>query len=205
MLPLGKDIDKRKDANYLLGLNINVKEMWSARSVFRKDTVSTARAPILETYTDASQGALAVKQSWKDRDQPVPKAAWTDMVHDNWLEACKVKGKDPKGLKYVIRDNIQYQTTRDSKGIELNTPHAIDAAFERMSADKTNTLKIDAKSTDANAKASYELLSAQTHVARVLQWLKDRHRDLGDKKIANLHINHRDHPSGQYNIVIELA
>ncbi|CCF41619.1 hypothetical protein CH063_11848 [Colletotrichum higginsianum] len=66
------------------------------------------RDPILVTY-----GAVFIKGSWnKDRDQPVPKATWTDMVNGQWMIVAK---QDTKNLKYVIRDNIQDINTKDSK------------------------------------------------------------------------------------------
>ncbi|KAK1978350.1 hypothetical protein LZ30DRAFT_691495 [Colletotrichum cereale] len=199
-----------KNANYLKGMGVEMENVkhWRGRSQYRgeEDNVSTRKVPILETITDSSQGVLFVKQSWKDRDQSPPKATWTDMVHDNWMNECGRRGHVPKSLKLIVRDNIQSHTTEDSNGIKLNTQKAIDDVFEMFSADKTKTLKIDAKSDNPDVKASYQLLSAQTHVARVLQWLKDRHNDLGDKKIDSLDVNHIDHEkSRMYGIVIVLA
>lgn len=193
---------------YLDEMNIQVNDAgaWMLRGIYRPDTVAAEN--ILETITDVSQGTIVVKNSWKSNDQAVPKATWTDMVHDNWMDACANAdrgAKDPKSLKYVVRDNIQFKDTVDSNGIKLNTPTAMITVFDKLSADKTKTLTIDAKSTNTDVKASYELLSAQTHVARVLQWLKDRHTDLGDKKIAKLHLFHSEHTDGGYNMVIEVA
>ncbi|KAK6210090.1 hypothetical protein QIS74_11674 [Colletotrichum tabaci] len=60
-------------------------------------------------------GAVFIKESWnKDRDQPVPKATWTDMVNDQWMIVAK---QDTKNLKYVICDNIQNINTKDSSGM----------------------------------------------------------------------------------------
>ncbi|KAK2009268.1 hypothetical protein LZ32DRAFT_590568 [Colletotrichum eremochloae] len=203
----------RNDHKYLehMGIQVKEKEQWTGRGFYRKDkdNVSSTKLLILETITNSEEGVMVVKQSWKDRDQNPPKAKWTDMVHDNWMAECKSKGHDPKGLKFIVRDNIQYQTIKSGKGgdqIELNTFTAINEIFDFLRADKTKTLKIDAKSDNPDIKASYQLLSAQTHVARVLQWLKDRHNDLGDKKIASLLVNHMDHPdSGKYIILIKLT
>ncbi|GJC87848.1 hypothetical protein ColLi_10686 [Colletotrichum liriopes] len=205
----GKKAPVEVNHDYLknLGIKATDEDTWYVRGVFRagKDNVSKRNLLIFETITDAGQGAVVVKQSWKDRDQSPPKATWTDMIHDNWMLECQLRGQDPKSMKYIVRDNIQFQTTEDSKGIMLNTQKAIDDVYDMLGADKTKTLKIDAKSDNSDVKASYQLLSAQTHVARVLQWLKDRHGDLGDKKIASLDVNHIDHISRMYSIVIILA
>ncbi|KZL68824.1 hypothetical protein CT0861_12105, partial [Colletotrichum tofieldiae] len=205
----GRQAPFNTEKNYLddLGIKATDKNTWYVRGVFREeeDNVSRKRFPIFETIIDAGQGAVIVKQSWKDRDQSPPKATWTDMIHDNWMLECQLRGKDPKSMKYIVRDNVQFQTTEDSKGIMLNTQKAIDDVYDMLDADKTGTLKIDAKSDNSVVKASYQLLSAQTHVARVLQWLKDRHGDLGNKKIASLDLHHIEHSSRMYSIVINLA
>lgn len=176
------------------------------RKTFRDDGDgrSSKNAPILETYANPTDGAIIIKQSWnKDRDQPVPKASWTDMVNDQW---AKVAQDDPKNLRYVIRDNIQDIDTRDSSGTTLNTKRAIDEVFRsNPRARMDETLTLDRASPDPKDKADYELLAAQTHVARVIQWLKDRHATLGDKKIKTLHVNSQDGPGNQYGIIIELA
>ncbi|OBR14814.1 hypothetical protein CH63R_03540 [Colletotrichum higginsianum IMI 349063] len=87
-----------------------MKGSWMKRTIFRADADgrSSERDPILVTY-----GAVFIKGSWnKDRDQPVPKATWTDMVNGQWMIVAK---QDTKNLKYVIRDNIQDINTKDSK------------------------------------------------------------------------------------------
>lgn len=159
---------------------------------------------VLETVTNANHGTIVVKTSYKDNDD-LQKARWTDLIHDNWMVECQHASKDPKGLKYIVRDNIIEEITTDSKGVRLHTPDAIDEVFKRLKAATQKTLVIDAKSNDADIKASYQLLSAQTHVGRVLQWLKDYHSVLGDKKIGRLHLLHEKGVTKQYNIIIELA
>ncbi|GKT50681.1 uncharacterized protein ColSpa_10862 [Colletotrichum spaethianum] len=200
--------DKGKPT-YLTNFNINElsKEFWVKRRTFRNDADarSSKDIPIMETYANPTDGAIIIKQSWnKDRDEPVPKATWTDMVNDQWMTVTAKK--DPKNLKYVIRDNIQDIDTKDRSGITLNTKAAIDKVFEtNPRAKKDETLILNRESTDPKDKADYELLAAQTHVARVIQWLKDRHETLGDKKIKSLHVNHLEGPGSQYSIIIELA
>ncbi|EFQ28372.1 hypothetical protein CGRA01v4_12026 [Colletotrichum graminicola] len=198
--------DKGKPT-YLTKYNINEleKESWKKRRTFRSDGGSSKDEPILETYANPTDGAMIIKQSWnKDRD-PAPKATWTDMVNDQWMTVAK---NNPKNLKYVIRDNIQDIDTTDSSGIILNTKKAIDEVFEsnpRAKNKKDQTLTLDRESADAKDRADYELLAAQTHVARVIQWMKDRHASLGDKKIKTLHVNSIEGPGDQYSIIIELA
>ncbi|TDZ49570.1 hypothetical protein CTRI78_v008041 [Colletotrichum trifolii] len=199
--------DKGKPT-YLTKFNINEEnsKSWKKRITFREDgdERSSRKDPILVTYANPKDGAIIIKQSWnKDRDQPVPKATWTDMVNDQWMIVAK---ENPKNLRYVIRDNIQNIDTKDSSGITLNTQTAIDEVFKsNPRAKRDQTLAIDRESTNAKDKADYELLAAQTHVARVIQWIKDRHASLGDKKIKTLHVNSIEGPGNQYSIIIELA
>ncbi|WQF77154.1 hypothetical protein CDEST_02168 [Colletotrichum destructivum] len=193
---------------YLTKFSINevMKGSWKKRITFRADADgrSSERYPIMVTYANPTDGAVFIKESWnKDRDQPVPKATWTDMVSDQWMIVAK---QDTKNLKYVIRDNIQDINTKDSSGITLNTKVAIDEIFKSNPRAKNDeTLTLDRESANDKDKADYELLAAQTHVARVIQWLKDRHASLGDKKIKTLHVNTVEGPGNQHSIIIELA
>jgi hypothetical protein len=131
---------------------------------------------------------------------------WTTMVMDNWRTTAGTQQK-VQGLKYMVRDNIQPIDTVDSKGVKLNTVDAMRTSFEKMNADKKNTLTLDPKSTNANEAAAFQLMAAQTHVARPLQLLKDYHNELGNLKITKLHLQSNEHKSRSYqwNIIIEFG
>jgi len=68
-------------------------------------------------------------------------------------------------------------------------------------------LTIPSKSHNPDVLASYQLLAGQTHVARVLQWLKDRQQVFQQLKIKNLHVTlgPGGHHIGMYTITMELA
>ncbi|KAL7628438.1 hypothetical protein AAE478_002641 [Parahypoxylon ruwenzoriense] len=185
------------------GIQGTNKETWKARLIYKDNGESSKKAPIVETTQDIEQGAIAVKQSWNKERDPSPKAPWTQMVMDNWRSTSGDKVKD---LKYMIRDNIQEIDTRDSSGIVLNTPVAIREAYSKMGANTHNSLTLNPKSTKADEVAAYELMAAQTHVARVLQLLKDYHQELGNLRITKIHLTHVDHDVARsYNIVIEFG
>lgn len=195
--PEKRRLDYLKD----LGIQGTENRRWMNRIVHYKGNM---RIPILETTQDASQGVIVVKQSWNKERDPEPKASWTQMVMDNWRTVATAA--HVQDLRYMIQDNIQDITVTDSRGIRLNTPEAIREVYGKLRADTLETLTIDPRSSDADELASYQLLAAQTHVARPLQLLKDYHQELGDLKIAKLHLMHIDHfVARAYHIIIEFG
>jgi hypothetical protein len=190
--------------NEVLNIDPDASGNWRGMKVVNLGS-NTPNVGILETISSPGQGTLIVKQSNKDADINNPKASQTDMFDATWLADNKGAGTDPKGLKLIIRDNIVAVPTKDSNGIDLNTVTAIDEVFTKLNTPKDQVLRLDAQSTDPNIKASYELMSAQTHVARPLQWFTDRHQSLGDPKIETLVITTNQHPIGQYQIAIILT
>lgn len=185
---------------YLNEFPIKYKQNWDRTSV-SKD----GGKEIVETIQDAAQGTLVVKQSWNKENDPNG-VGWTTMVMDNWRTTAGTSEK-VKGLKYMIRDLIQPINTVDSKGVKLNTVEAMRTVFEKMKANKKETLVLDSKSTNTDEIASFQLMAAQTHVARPLQLLKDYHNELDNLNIAKLYLQTNDHKSQSYqwNIIIEFG
>lgn len=191
---------------YLNDLKINVenKETWRKRITTRPEISS--EEPLFAAVTDPHQQVIVVKESWKRNDVSNPTATWTDFIDEAWMSECARTEQDPKSLKYIVRDNIQgEQEITDSSGIKLDTPKAIQAALKLLDAENKMSVEIDAKSSDPKVKAAYQLLSAQTHLARVLQWLKDRHSSLGNKKVVALYIHHAGPPPSYFHMVIKVA
>jgi hypothetical protein len=115
---------------------------------------------------------------FREHDAVEPKAKFTDMLHEGLAKDNTITGKGEsgvRGVKTIVQDNIIFRDTTDSKGIRLNIVEAIDEVFAKLGRPREEIVTLDPKSTDPNVKASYELMSAQTHVARPLQWLSERH------------------------------
>lgn len=176
---------------------------WIKRKV-RNDKGQVPNGAILETISSPAQGTVIIKQSWKDYDTKDPKATFTDMLHEGWIKDNEIKQKDPKGLKVIVQENIMPVTTFDSKGVKLNTCNAIDEVFAKLNHPRDQVLKLDAKSTNPDVKACYELMSSQTHVARPLQWLSDRHEPLGNAKVESLSLTTIESSIQQFQIAITL-
>ncbi|KAI1737944.1 hypothetical protein F4680DRAFT_426614 [Xylaria scruposa] len=192
--------EKPSDEKYLDEFPINYKKDWAATTV-TKDNGGT----IVKTIQDGDQGVIAVKESWNKKQDPNG-VGWTTMVMDNWRSTAGTPEK-VQGLKYMVRDNIQTIDTFDRNGLKLNTVDAIRTSFEKMQKDKTKTLTLDSKSSNPDEVAAFQLMAAQTHVARPLQLLKDYHNELGNLKIAKLHLQTNQHSSQSYqwNIIIEFG
>lgn len=176
---------------------------WQTRTVFS----DTQGKPTISLSVSAQQKAAAILHSYGQKFDSLKKTSWTHMLYDTLVG---IFGADLKKLQFIIRDKIGPQTTLDSEGNVLQTQDAIDHAFDLMKRDKDGdeplTLSFD--SEDPNEIAAIDYLSAQTHVARVLQFLADYREELGgNKKILRLHLYHEEMEllAGEYGIVIELS
>ncbi|KAF1987328.1 hypothetical protein K402DRAFT_420547 [Aulographum hederae CBS 113979] len=193
--------------NYLGAFGLDGKAPWNHDYIQLNGKNPQTDLPILETYESKDQKAVIVKNSWGKSEDPNPALSWTAMTMSNWRAAS---GDGVKDLKFIVRDNVQSVNTVSSEGITLNSVNAINQAFTRMDAPKQDTLELslDRNSPNVNEIAAFELMAAQTHVARVYQMLKDYRSELGNLDIAKLHLQtNKQNPStvAQYNIIIELG
>ncbi|KAF2763221.1 hypothetical protein EJ05DRAFT_516642 [Pseudovirgaria hyperparasitica] len=188
--------DKPIDEKYLATFPINVNIPWRGDRITKKD----ANDEILTTYEDPAQGAIIVKGSFGNDHDPNPNLRWTSMVMSNWRAAG-----NPKGLKYMAHDNVQPIPTTDSSGIVLESTVAIRAAFDKMGADKTKDLSLDPKSTNPDEVAAFQLMAAQTHVARAYQMLKDYRSELGDLTVSKVTIMTPENASKSYEYSIVIS
>ncbi|TRX93458.1 hypothetical protein FHL15_005733 [Xylaria flabelliformis] len=192
--------EKPSDEKYLDEFPINYKKDWAATTVSKENS-----GTIVKTIQDSDQGVIAVKESWNKKKDPNG-IGWTTMVMDNWRTTAGTPEK-VQALKYMVRDNIQTIDTFDRNGLKLNTVNAIRTSFEKMQKDKKETLALDPKSTNPDEVATFQLMAAQTHVARPLQLLKDYHNELGNLRIVKLYLQTDQHRSRSYqwNIIIEFG
>jgi hypothetical protein len=181
-----------------LGIDVT-KGPWVDRSL-RSDP---EKMPTLETSASKDLKTVIVMQSSQD-DDTIKKATWTEKLYDNLKE---VFGTDLSDLSWIVRHSIGSIDRTDSDGNTLNTQKAIDQVFGDLQANRESMLTLDHSDTDKDMQDAINLLNAQTHVARVLQFLKDYHTEMGNKKIAKLHVMTDDNEAtiGDYIIVIELT
>ncbi|KAI2627768.1 hypothetical protein GGR54DRAFT_636891 [Hypoxylon sp. NC1633] len=197
---VNRQVESPTDEKYLAEFPIDYKKDWASTDVVKGES-----GTIVKTIQDGDQGVLAVKESW-NKDKDPNGVGWTTMVMDNWRTTAGTTEKI-QGLKYMVRDNIQTIDTTDSKGVKLNTVNAMTTVFDKMKADTKKTLTLDPKSNNPDEIASFQLMAAQTHVARPVQLLKDYHNELGNLKITKLHLQDYNHESRDYqrNIIIEFG
>ena len=173
------------------------------------DIVKPGSKTIVKTYEDPSQKAMIISKSYNNVNDPGGALGWTEMVMSNWHSAATSKNAPVSDLKYIIRNNIQkpQNTKTDKNGLVLNTRAAMNKAFEEMEKKTTETLTLDFNTENKVEMQQISILSAQIHVARVLQMLKDYRGEFKDLKITKLHLQHSDNPQSdsQHNIVIELG
>jgi hypothetical protein len=169
---------------------------------------------IVKTYESPKQKAMIISLSDNRAQDPKGKMNWSDMIMSNWQEAAKAEKTAVSDLQYIIRNNIQPKTTETKDkitGVEetlfLETQPAMNGVFAAMGKSKEETLTLDFKTTNKVELQQISILSAQTHVARVLQLLKDYRGEFKDLTITKLHLQHRDNKNSdsQYNIIIELG
>ncbi|KAH4001144.1 hypothetical protein HBI56_012480 [Parastagonospora nodorum] len=165
---------------------------------------------ILKAYESPKQKAMIISDSRNqqhDTATPEMKLTWSAMVASNWQEAATAAGVAVSDLKYIIRNNVQPIRTESSGGLTLETIPAMKQAFVAMNKPTTETLTLDFMTTNKIELQQISKLSAQTHVARVLQMLKDYREDFKDLAITKLHLQDYTHSQSdyQYNIIIELG
>jgi hypothetical protein len=198
--PIGKHIQ------YLEKFQIDARGQFHGDYIQKPDTPTTET--ILETYEDPHQGALIVAQSWNKEWDPQGALPWTSMVMSNWRTAAAAETIDVKNLKRIVQNNIQSKKTTTSAGVDLNSVDAIRNAFNDLEPDKTKVLTLDLTAPDKTPKMvqHIQILSAQTHVARVIQMLQDYRIELGNLKIVKLHLMTAENSDTDYQwtIIIEL-
>jgi hypothetical protein len=150
---------------------------------------------------------VIISKSYNQKQDKGGKLSWSAIVMDNMEKGAAAAKTSVSDTRYIIRNNIQPHQTKASGGEILDTIPAIQGAFAAKGAETTKTLTLNMKTTDKVELQQVSILSAQTHVARVLQMLKDYRRQFGDLTITKLHLQHRDNvkSDSQYNIIIELG
>lgn len=162
---------------------------------------------IVKTYEDPTQKAMVISNSNNLAEDKGGKLSWSEMVMSNWHNAATRVNAPVSDLKYIIRNQIQTIRTKDRNGIELETIPAINGAYTAMAKKTDEMLTLDFQTTNKVELQQVSIMSAQTHVARVLQMLKDYRGEFKDLRITKLHLQHKDYPpaDSQYNIIIELG
>lgn len=188
----------KTDIDFVNKLNIRTSGSWPTRSIYS----DAEENKILQTAANVEEKATVVQQSARKYDN-IKKATWTHMFYDN----LKVFFGNRIGeLSWIIRDKITDEPIADSAGNILSTRSAIDYALKKMEKDTEQLLRLDFKSKGSMEQDVIDHLSGQTHVARVLQFLKDYRSQMNNKQIAYLHLAHEDNPDVlNYSIVIELT
>lgn len=160
---------------------------WRTDDIRNKDAKETgpeaADNIILKTHEHPESGIMIIKESRKEKDTEESGAKWTDMVMDNWVQACKDKETDPSDLKFMIRDNIHFDADvnkgrredMDKKVSAAKTQLAIEHALQRINADGTvpRTFRSDPKVANNDELAGYQLIAGTAHGDRVLKMLTD--------------------------------
>ncbi|KAI1075904.1 hypothetical protein F5B20DRAFT_369672 [Whalleya microplaca] len=191
----------RADLDFARELHIDgMKGEWKSRTIYSDELGK----PSIETSANVEQKVTVVQHSYNRDYDTIKKANWVHMFYSNLKSFF---GNNMHQLQYIIRDKIGSQQIQDSNGVTLNTQDAIEYAFQQMGHSTESTLHLDYASTNAKEQSVIDHLSAQTHVARVLQFLKDYRSQMGNKQISKLHLFHEEHPgtSAEYEIIIELT
>ncbi|KAH3975906.1 hypothetical protein HBH98_045250 [Parastagonospora nodorum] len=183
---------------------IGIRSKWPGDDIKK----SGSDASIVKTYEDPRQKAMIISKSYNKEQDKGGALSWTDMVMSNWHRAATKEAVPVSDLKYIIRNNIQMITTTTKSGLKLDTRAAIKGAFTAMNKKTDEPLTLDFNTANKVEMQQIAILSAQTHVARVLQMLKDYRGEFKDLKITKLHLQNGENnkiTDYQYNIIIELG
>ncbi|KAI0965209.1 hypothetical protein F4678DRAFT_467756 [Xylaria arbuscula] len=180
-------------------VGVQLDDTWSSRILYTTDV----SRPAQQSGGSVDQRAVVAQMSFKD-DDTLKTAKFTELFYDN---VKAIFGKSTANLKYIFRDSITADETIDSDGSILKTQDAIDYAFEQQETDREDPLVLDFASTDGKQQDIINLLSGETHVARVLSFLSDYRSEFGSKNIAKLHLFTDENESygEEYSIIIELT
>lgn len=205
--PPGKELDYTFGKSPWESFGIDLKTNWVKDDIKKPGSTET----IVKTYEDPKQKAIILSDSNNKAVDPAGKLSWTGMVASNWGAAAAKAGVPVSDLKYILRNKIQDRTTTSGTGdakLELNTLTAMRGAYDAMKVDRSKVLVLDFKAPkDAVEAQQVGIMSAQTHIARVLQMLKDYRADFKDLQISKIHLQSTDTPvsQSQWNIIIELG
>ncbi|KAH9904981.1 hypothetical protein F4778DRAFT_789707 [Xylariomycetidae sp. FL2044] len=193
----------RADLSFAKDLGIDITSgSWPSRTIY-----GGGDAIVQKVGANVDQKAAVVTASWTKNDK-INKASWTQIFHENVQKLFGNSGGLGK-LKYIVRYYIWDLTTTDSQGVKLNTYRAIDYAFQMVGNNGDGRqLTLDYRMPDSGTDMVVNLLCAQTHVARVLQYLKDHHKAMGNRSVSKLHLyrvtDDYDPNDKMYHITIEL-
>lgn len=175
---------------------------WQSRQVYGANTIAA-----LKIIASKEQKTAAVMGSWGQKVDNLKKTTWTHMFYDSLVDIFGPGADNLKALKWIDRNNVVDEAMKNEKGEIFNTVDAINEAFEILEADRESKFTIPWDSTDQKTVEVLDYLAGQTHVGRVLQFLKDYRSEFGGSKtIKNLHLYTDEHPVyRKFDIVIELT
>lgn len=211
-------------SKYGIQISSGQNDGWQTRDIFSDDEAASKGKSTIKIAGNKAQKAAVVMYSFGQKYDSRKATTWTHMFYDSLKE---IFGDSLSTIKYISRHSITSKVTQDKQEtVYLQTVDAINYAFSILgdpipddsdneqdpldprvrNIDLSKPLTIDFGSTETNAVKAIDYLSGQTHVGRVLQFLKDYHVELGNKNIAKLHLYSDENPETlNYDIVIELT
>ncbi|KAI1865669.1 hypothetical protein JX265_007992 [Neoarthrinium moseri] len=199
-----EDVDKM-DLGYLAPYGIKIRERtkddWKTRTIYTEEKGK----PTIQLSGSAEQKTMVVQHSYGQAYDTLKGSTGADWTH-LFYDSLKSMFDNMKDLEYIVRDKISDKIIEDSSGNLLQTNDAIRYAFEKLGKSTEEKLVLDFASKDPKVVDALSYLNAQTHVARVLQFLKDYRSELGNKQISKLHLyTDENEETADWAIVIELT